>query len=284
MIFLCNIAHPQPYRPVRLHGARRSPETLKHMNTAKIKKTLLLAIGGVFVWWAWKSPAQEAAGATAYQQMPYAVSQVLELEQAKIGDSTVIAYIRNSGTSYNLNAEQIVFLRQQGVSDGVITAMLTQPRMADSVANIQPPEPAPQPVPVTTAPATPDPTVISQPSVTYVQTTPAYDYSTYYYPYPNYSYYGWPFCWTWFGGAWHWGWRGGWAGWHGGGGWHGTWGGGWHGGSVGGWHGGWGGHSGGGWHGGGGGHGGWGGGSHGGWSGHGGFGGGHGGSHGGGHH
>ncbi|HEV2318171.1 MAG TPA: hypothetical protein VGV18_00365, partial [Verrucomicrobiae bacterium] len=93
-----------------------------------MKKTLLLAIGAVFVWWAWKSPAQGAPPANDSLQMPYAVSQVLELEQAKIGDPTVIAYIKSSGTSFNLTAGQIVFLRQQGVSDAVITAMLTQPR------------------------------------------------------------------------------------------------------------------------------------------------------------
>ena len=140
------------------------------MNNAKIKKALLLAIGGVFVWWAWKSPAQDATEATASLQMPYAVTQVLELEQAKIGDLTVVAYIKSSGTSYNLNASQIVFLRQQGVSDGVITAMLTQPRMGASIV-IQLKNPTRRRntrTATTTAPA-----IVSQPPVTYVQTAPA---------------------------------------------------------------------------------------------------------------
>src|SRR5580692_10068244 len=110
----------------------------------KTKKALLLAVGGVFVWWAWKAPAQDTASATASMQMPYAVSQVLELEQAKVGDLTVVAYIRSSGTSYNLDASQIVFLRQQGVSDAVITAMLTQPRTVNPVVNTPAPESTPQ--------------------------------------------------------------------------------------------------------------------------------------------
>ena len=44
------------------------------------------------------------------------------------GISTIIAYIRNSGNSYGLNADQIIYLRQQGLSDAVIRVMLSQPR------------------------------------------------------------------------------------------------------------------------------------------------------------
>src|SRR5580693_1639316 len=99
------------------------------MNTKKMRKTLLLAVAMGFVWWAWKTPAQDiASSASAGPQMPYGADQVVQLEQAKISDPTIIAYIQNSGTSYNLNASQIVYLRQQGVSDTVISAMLTQPR------------------------------------------------------------------------------------------------------------------------------------------------------------
>jgi hypothetical protein len=216
---------------------RHSPgnfKRFKRMNNTKIKKTLLLAIGGVFVWWAWKSPAQDASGAMASLQMPYAVTQVLELEQAKIGDSTVIAYIKSSGTSYNLTASQIVFLRQQGASDAVITAMLSQPRASDSAVTIQAPEATPQFAPVTTSATTTAPAFVSQSPVTYVQTAPAADDYSYYYPSTYYAYYGWPH--FWFPWSYGWGWHGGaWVGWHGGWGWGR------------GWHGGWGGH-GGGWH------------------------------------
>src|SRR5215469_15074200 len=133
-------------------ATRRSLKTLKRLNrlkNAKIRKTLLVAIGGLFVWWASKSPAQEPAGNTAASlQMPEAVTQVLELEQAKISDATIIAYINSSGTSFNLTAAQIVFLEQQGVSDQVITAMLTPARTAVAVAPapIQQTMPAPQPI------------------------------------------------------------------------------------------------------------------------------------------
>jgi uncharacterized membrane protein YgcG len=204
------------------------------MKIQAIRKSLLLAAAVAFVWWAWKAPAQDAVNADP-TKIPYAVAQVIQLEQAKIGDDTVIAYIRNSGNNYNLTANDILYLRQQGVSDAVLTAMLTQSRMNATSAY--------QPQPVTTqvqAPS-PAPTAVYDSPVTYVQPAPTtYYYSNsypYYYPYYNYyGYYGWPrpwFGWGWLGGGWHWGW-----GWHGGsnGGWHGGWSTGWRGG--GGWHGG----------------------------------------------
>ena len=48
--------------------------------------------------------------------------------KANVGDETIIAYIKNSGNSYGLNADQIIYLRQQGVSDAVVRTMLNQPQ------------------------------------------------------------------------------------------------------------------------------------------------------------
>jgi uncharacterized membrane protein YgcG len=174
------------------------------------------------------------ASAQSAPQLSYGVPQVLQLSQAKVSDSTIIAYIQNSGNSYGLDANQIIYLRQQGVSDAVINTMLTQPRNVAASAQTAPP-PADQPS-----------TAVVQPTVTYVQSASAssvyvvpdtqtyyYD-SAYYQPY-YYPYYGYPavslsFG---FGGGWG-GYHGG--GYHGGGGWHGG-GGGFHGGGGGGgWH------------------------------------------------
>ena len=194
-------------------------------------------------------------------QLSYGVSEVVKLAQAKASDETVLAYVKNSGTSYGLDADQIIYLQQQGVSSAVITAMLNQPK----VASLQQPQSAPQsyapaiPQPTTPAPAPqPDNSAAAAQApanVTYVQNTPVQSYyysdpgyySSYYpYSYPYYGgYYGYGypvvgFGWGWGGGYYRGGWRGG-GSW-GGGGWHGG-GGGWHGG--GGWGGGGGGHGGG---------------------------------------
>ena len=169
--------------------------------------------------------AMSAAAQTA-PQLSDGVPQVLQLAQAKVSDSTIIAYIHNAGYSYGLDANQIIYLRQQGVSDAVINTMLTQPKNAAATVQTAPPI------------ADQSSTATVQPTVTYVQSAPAssvyvvpdtqtyyYD-STYYQPY-YYPYYGYPAVSLSFG------FGGGWGGYHGGG-WHGG-GGGFHGGG-GGWH------------------------------------------------
>ena len=163
---------------------------------------------------------QPAAVNTPAPQLAYGVPQVLQLAQAEISDATIIAYIKNSGNSYGLTADQIIYLRQQGVSDAVVNAMLNQPRAGVMAA---PTTPAPQPV-ASTAYAEPASTATVAPTVTYVQTAPqtVYYADPYYYPAYGYGYY--PPVALSFG----WGWGGG---WHGGG-----YCGGWHGGGHGGWH------------------------------------------------
>jgi len=168
----------------------------------------------------------------------YGVSQVVQLSKANIGDPTIVAYVQSSGNRFNLDAAQIVYLKQEGVSDGVVKAMLDQKNRLEA---------APAPVdysstaqPQVAAPTTPAPVVVLQQPSSSVYVIP--DTQTYYYnaydPY-YYGYYGWgvPVV----GLGWGWGWGGG-HGWYGGGGYHG-----------GGFHGGGGYHGGGGFHGGGGG-------------------------------
>jgi len=185
--------------------------------------------------------AQPAAASQPAPQLSYGVPQVLQLEQAKVSDGVIVNYIQNSGTIYSLKADEIVYLKQQGVSDAALNAMLNQrTRLTGST------EPAATTASSTTASAqtyTPAP----QPAVTYVQTTPAYvpsstvyvipdtqtyQYGTYYYSgYPYYSYpyyggyYGWPavslsFGWGgYYGGGYHGAYHGG-GGFRGGGGFH----------------------------------------------------------------
>lgn len=151
------------------------------MKTTKLQKmAALLAVASV----SWSVPtalAQDSSTANpalAAPQLAYGVPQILQLEQAKIGDATIIAYVKNSGTSYGLNADQIIYLRQQGVSDAVITAMLSQPRAGVGATTA-----TATPV-AATANSGPISTATVAPTVTYVQTVPAttYYYQPYYYP------------------------------------------------------------------------------------------------------
>ncbi len=171
---------------------------MKTRNLGPLAKTLAVTITAGLAVLAQNSMAQELTATNATSRLPYSLTQILQLEQAKVSDDTIIGFIKNSHNIYVLDAEQIIYLRQQGVSDAVLTAMLTQPKpsVPPSVASPNPtasatpasPPPAPAPPQSTTviaAPAVP-------PAVTYVQPAPA---TYYYYPayaYPPYRYYGWP--------------------------------------------------------------------------------------------
>jgi len=208
------------------------------MKTFNFQKTFLTLFVGLSV------SAMTVVAQNSPPALPYGVPQVLQLAQAKVPDDTIVAYIHNSGNRYNLNADQIIYLRQQGISDNVITVMLSQPgptTPADNSYAAQVP-----------TPQTPAPAVVTQPAPTYVQTVPSpnvyvvpsaqpYYYNAYTQPiyYPSYSYF--PAVSFSFGfGGYHNGYYGG--GYHGGyyGGYHG---GGYHGGGYYG-----GGYHGGGWH------------------------------------
>ena len=155
--------------------------------------------------------AEDSTTATATVNAPaplsYGATEVLQLSQAKVGDSTILAYIQHSGNNFNVDASQIIYLRQQGVSETVLTAMLNHPQTAAPSA------------PTATATTTYSTATVA-PTVTYVQTAPAYYYSDY--PY-YYDYYGYPYYWYppvsvsigWWGG-WGWGWhdRDDWRGFH----------------------------------------------------------------------
>jgi len=151
--------------------------------------------------------APATAEAPATPQLAYGASQILQLAQAKVGDDTIIAYIHNSGNSYALSAEQIIYLQQQGLSTSVLNAMLSQPKTGGLAylppAAAAPPTESPaidaqaaydaQPA-ASTATVGPaitaiDPSAAAAAAVSYYPTyyCPPYAYPYYY---PAYGYYG----------------------------------------------------------------------------------------------
>jgi len=138
-------------------------------------------------------------------QLTSGAAEVAKLAQAKVGDDTIIAYIKNSAKGYGLTANQIIYLRQNGVSDAVLTAMLQSPGPRATAA--LPVTYAPAPVVVTKPVATVSTPTVA-PTVTYVQTIPAAPcYNPEPYSYPAYA---WippislSFAW---GNCWHVGWH-----------------------------------------------------------------------------
>jgi hypothetical protein len=124
------------------------------------------------------APANEVAPAP---QLSPGVGDIIRMAQAKVSDSVVLAYINNSGTVYNLDANQIIYLRDLGVSEAVISTMLNQrQKYTTPPANPTPQSESPAPAPATD---------YSQPQTSYAEATPAS--TVYVIPYNNgYTYYG----------------------------------------------------------------------------------------------
>lgn len=179
--------------------------------------------------------------ATAGPYLSPATSQILQLTQAKVSDSTIIAYVENSSTMYGLNADQIIYLKQQGVSDGVINAMLNQSsRVGAAIPAQMPPSTDGQGAPPDqSSTAVVQPTTAAPSNVYVVPDSSTANYNAWaaQYSYPYYPYYYYPYYYPYyyspvvvsfgFHSGYHGGTWGG-SGWHSGGTWSGS--GGWHGG------------------------------------------------------
>jgi len=138
------------------------------------------------------APAHTVAPA----RLPYGVEDILKLTHGKVNEEVIVAYIHSTDTIYNLSANDIVFLREQGVSDRVVGTMLDQRQalIASQTAaaqqnaqaqqaanNAAQAQQAQQPAYAQTAPA-------AEP-VSTVYTVPYYS-TSYGYPYYSSPYYG----------------------------------------------------------------------------------------------
>jgi hypothetical protein len=160
----------------------------------------LLAAGNLFL-----TPvhAQDAGGDP---NLSAAAGQVLKLAASGVGEDTMLAYVQNAATPFNLSADDVTYLHDQGLSSPVLNAMMNRDKaLAQQPApynyNQQlyggtgaPPAPVAPPVPVPAAAPVP---VASAPP-TYVSDAPAdvtYFYSdlTPYGSWVNLEGYGW--CW-----------------------------------------------------------------------------------------
>ncbi|MBI3416655.1 MAG: hypothetical protein HY043_15290 [Verrucomicrobia bacterium] len=144
------------------------------------------------------TPAHATNEPTAAVQLSFGEQEVLKLVRAKISDALVQTYVEKTPANYDLSAAAIVYLREQGVSDPVLTAMLKQrKKTTETTAQL-----APTPAPANAAPpATPPPaqTYVAEapsyvPAATVYVAPPATTY-VYYDSYPGYpryyGYYGW---------------------------------------------------------------------------------------------
>lgn len=127
-------------------------------NHSFIKAVLALATIGWLSSAAFTSRAQ-----TAPADLSPDLQQVVRLSQQHLSDDVVINYIRNSGKTYHLSADDIIYLNRQGVSQTVIGVLQTGASASPATsAPSAPPPPsdssAPVPPALDTAPAAPSAT------------------------------------------------------------------------------------------------------------------------------
>jgi len=102
-------------------------------------------LGAVMAW------ALLTAGSVSYAQTTPAnlspdLQEIVKFAQAKMSDDVILAYIKNSGKTYSLSGDDMIYLSGQGVSQAVISALLQTKGAAPVPAPAPAPGPAPAPV------------------------------------------------------------------------------------------------------------------------------------------
>jgi hypothetical protein len=68
--------------------------------------------------------AQDAGSAAEGANISAATADVVKLSQSGVGDGVVLPFVQNTQSPFNLSADDMVYLRDIGVSEDVITAMI----------------------------------------------------------------------------------------------------------------------------------------------------------------
>src|SRR5258708_6028666 len=112
---------------------------MSFMKTSLIKGCLLLGIGC----WLTSASAElrqvdgQATVSVTTPHLPYGVADVVKLTRAQVSDDIIVSYLQNASTVYSLEPKDIVYLKEQGVSDRVLSAMMEQRQRVAATASVQ---------------------------------------------------------------------------------------------------------------------------------------------------
>src|SRR5437764_4727840 len=70
------------------------------------------------------NPPPAAGAAAVPANISPGAADVIRLAESGVGDDVVLAYIQNSQATFNLGADDLLYLRDVGLSSPVMTAML----------------------------------------------------------------------------------------------------------------------------------------------------------------
>ena len=91
------------------------------------------------------------------------LQEIVKLAQAHMSDDVILGFIKSSGKSYTLSADDMLYLNSQGVSQPVITALM-QTKSAAPAASAPASTPAPAPAPAPPAAPMPAPAPLPAPA------------------------------------------------------------------------------------------------------------------------
>src|ERR1017187_5682322 len=82
------------------------------------------------------------------------LAQVIKLTQSGVSEAVIMAYVANSGSTFNLDPDKIIYLKDIGAPDTIVQAMIQRDQVLQAQMATSAYQPPPQPAP------TPDTTVV----------------------------------------------------------------------------------------------------------------------------
>jgi len=165
-----------------------SRQSMRLMNFCAVAAAFVMPLSSGFAQ-APVAPAGEtpavAQGTPSVPEMSLSAAEVVRLAEGGGAEDVLLAYVQNSTSPFNLTADQILYLRDIGVSSQVTAAMLNRDAVLRNQphtytynqqpypATVPPPGPQPEPAPAPApAPQLVTPPLIEQPAPVYVSSPP----------------------------------------------------------------------------------------------------------------
>ncbi len=82
------------------------------------------------------------------------LAQVIRLAQSGVDESVILSYVNSSSITFNLTSDQIIYLKDLGLPNDVVTAMIQRDQQLGALANTAPPT-TPETIAQTEPPAQP---------------------------------------------------------------------------------------------------------------------------------
>ena len=92
------------------------------------------------------------------------LAQVVRLAQAGVDESVIMTYVTNSGSTFNLDSDKIIYLKDIGLPNEVVTAMMQRDQQLQQQMTASAYQPPAQPAPATTYQPETAPQPVEQPA------------------------------------------------------------------------------------------------------------------------